>query len=220
MEKVEIPSSIAYYLNGIFSGCNRLESLTVNKRNPYYYSPENSNAIIETDSKRLVQGCNYTIIPDDVQIIGISAFEMFDKIESVNLPQSVYSIEQDAFHACVNLKSVNLHKDIKSIGETAFEGCTSLTDVYCYADDPPQISETSFPSCVTVHVTKESALKYYADPIWSLFNIVDDLTDSVEQHGFSQDKNGHLHYYDIMGRQSDLLHNKLRITKGKKYIYF
>ena len=220
LEKAEVPSSIWFFEKGVFAGCNNLKSLTVNRRNPFYYSPANSNAVIETDSKRLIQGCNYTVIPEDVQIIGMNAFELFDKIESVNLPLSVYSIEKEAYRSCVNLKYVSLHNNMESIDDNAFEGCTSLTDVYCFADNPPQITETSFPSNVTVHVSKESISKYYADPIWSQLNIVDDLSDNVEQHLFYLDENANLdHYYDIMGRQTDLPLN-LRITKGKKYYYY
>ena len=219
LTRVEIPSSLYNCQPGAFSACNNLKELTVNERNIYFYSPQGSNAVIEKDTKRLVQGCNYTTIPDDVKIIGENAFEGLYHITSVTLPDKVTAIEDDAFRSCTALKTVTLDSNLKTIGNNAFQYCSSLTDVYCQAATPPQLHSSSFPAGVTIHVTSEAAANYRGNKTWSLFNIVDDLTDNVELPAMTPDKDAsQQHYYDIMGRKTDSL-RKLRVGRNKKYFF-
>ena len=219
LTSVEIPSSIFYFGPGCFAQCNNLKKLTVNSGNKYFNSPYNSNAVIETATKKLVQGCNYTVIPKSVQIIGENAFQGFNGIEEITLTANITTIEDDAFCNCPNLKKVYLNKKIKTLGERVFKDCSSLTDVYSSAAQPPQISASTFPSRITVHVTSDAVSGYRSHPVWSLFNIVADITDSVEQQVMPdvQDDSEH-HYYDIMGRKADT-NSRLKISQGRKYLF-
>ena len=215
---VEIPESVVYFGAGCFARCNNLKKLTVNSGNSYFNSPYNSNAVIETESNRLVQGCNYTVIPKSVVTIGENAFQGFDGIEEVTLTANIKTIEDDAFTNCRNLKKVYLNKNIKTLGERVFEGCSALTDVYSSSAQPPQIDASTFPSGITVHVTSDIVSAYRSDPVWSLFTIVADITDSVEKGVMPDVQDNEHHYYDIMGRKADS-NSRLQISKGRKYLF-
>ena len=72
LESFVLPSSVTYIENGnIFGGCANLVSLSVEEGNPVYESPSNSNAII-TNAGYLACGCQTTVIPEGVTIIGES----------------------------------------------------------------------------------------------------------------------------------------------------
>ena len=219
LTSVEIPASIFYFGPGCFAQCNNLKKLTVNKGNKNFNSPEGSNAVIETATNKLVQGCNYTVIPKSVVTIGENAFQGFDGIEEVTLTANIKTIEDDAFTNCRNLKKVYLNKNIKTLGERVFEGCSALTDVYSSSAQPPQIDASTFPSGITVHVTSDIVSAYRSDPVWSLFTIVADITDSVEQQVMPdvQDDSEH-HYYDVMGRRAGS-NSRIQISQGRKYLF-
>ena len=50
-------------------------------------------------------------------------------IESVTIPETIYSIPSNAFNMCTNLKSVTLPNSITSIGGYAFADCASLEEI-------------------------------------------------------------------------------------------
>ncbi len=68
-------------------------------------------------------------IPDDVEIIGKSAFEDNASVELVVIPASVTKIEPYAFWGCEKLDRVVLGKGLKAIGDFAFANCTGLSDM-------------------------------------------------------------------------------------------
>ncbi|MDD6880851.1 MAG: leucine-rich repeat domain-containing protein, partial [Firmicutes bacterium] len=63
----------------------------------------------------------------EVTIIGESAFQGNNTIESVIIPVGVTEIQTWAFKGCTNLKEVSLPEGIVTIGAWAFDNCTSLT---------------------------------------------------------------------------------------------
>lgn len=68
------------------------------------------------------------IIPEGIEIISASAFDMCDA-ESIVIPNSVKSIEFFAFGGCTNLKSVKLPEGLKVIEAYAFAFCEELGPV-------------------------------------------------------------------------------------------
>ncbi len=66
------------------------------------------NCLIETRSKKLILGCNSSIIPvnGSVEIIGYAAFANCKSMETVILPKSVKEIEYAAFTNCPALKGM------------------------------------------------------------------------------------------------------------------
>ena len=106
LTRITIPKSVTSIEWDAFDGCSGLTSIIVDKKNKYYDSRDNCNAIIETKSNTLVWGCNKTVIPKGVTSIG-----------------------QYAFYGCSGLTSITIPKSVTSIGVTAFDGCSGLTSI-------------------------------------------------------------------------------------------
>lgn len=102
---INIPASVTNIGVDAFDHCIQLETITVDKENSVYYSE--GNCLITKNDKEVLAGCKTSVIPNDVEKIGIFAFDRCDGLTSINIPVSV-----------------------KFIGEAAFEGCTALKDVY------------------------------------------------------------------------------------------
>lgn len=133
---VTIPASVNQIGNAVFSGCNNLTSIVVAAGNTHYDSRNNCNAIIQTDLNILVQGCNATIIPNEVRVIGSYAFQGFNGFSSITIPDSVVSIGDYAFSNCSELISLTIGESVAGIGDHAFNG-GALTSLHCKPVTPP-----------------------------------------------------------------------------------
>ena len=105
-------------------GCNQLNKIIVESGNQYYDSRENCNALIETATNKLIQGCNNTVIPNSVTTIGDYAFYALQRLYEINIPSSVSTIEEDAFYDCVGLSRVNIN-ELSKWCEIDFKDCYS-----------------------------------------------------------------------------------------------
>ena len=124
-----IPGSVSSIGEGAFEGSHYLKSIVVDSSNKVYDSRNNCNALIYTATDSLILGCNTTVIPDDVKIIGQYAFYNYWALTSIIIPSSVISIGEGAFQECRVLTSIVLSNGLENIGEGAFHECTSLTSV-------------------------------------------------------------------------------------------
>ena len=127
LTSVTIPSSVTSIGSYPFAGTG-LTSISVERRNSVYDSRNNCNAIIETATNTLIQGCNNTIIPNSVTSIGYCAFYYCTGLTSVTIPEGVTSIGDSAFD-CAGLTSVTIPEGVTSIGYDAFYNCYGLTSV-------------------------------------------------------------------------------------------
>ncbi|MBR5633776.1 MAG: leucine-rich repeat protein [Prevotella sp.] len=129
LTSVTIPNSVTNIVGHAFSGCTRLTNISVASGNIKYDSRNDCNAIIETASNTLIQGCKNTIIPNSVENIGEAAFSDCSGLTSVTIPNSVTSIGFYAFTYCSGLTNVTIPNSVTSIGQSAFRGCSGLTSV-------------------------------------------------------------------------------------------
>lgn len=106
-----------YEFNGGMKSCKNLRSIKVDPNNPIYDSRNNCNAIIETRSNTLLQGCQSTVIPKTIKRIGDYAFWGCENLTSITIPYSVTSIGNWAFWDCKNLKTIILPRHIKNVNE-------------------------------------------------------------------------------------------------------
>ncbi len=58
--------------------------------------------------------------------MGDSAFKLCTKLESVVLPDNLFSVPTSAFEECTSLKSLSLGKNVEEIGTNAFKNCSEL----------------------------------------------------------------------------------------------
>ena len=129
LTSIAIPNSVTSIGDSAFSGCSGLESITVSSDNTKYHSSE--NCLIETESRKLILGCNNSVIPTDgsVTSIGYSAFRGCSSLTSITIPNRVTSIGALAFYDCGGLTSVTIGNNVTSIGGSAFSGCSGLKNI-------------------------------------------------------------------------------------------
>lgn len=130
LTSITIPNSVKEIEGQPFSWCDSLSTIIVDKDNAKYDSRNNCNAIIETISNALIQGCSKTIIPNGVSIINEHAFMGCRNLTSITIPESVTAIGDNAFYGCWNLKSINIPDKVNIIGKDSFHGCHSLEMVH------------------------------------------------------------------------------------------
>ena len=68
-------------------------------------------------------------IPDSVISIGFCAFRKCTSLTSITIPDSVISIGSGVFYNCTSLTSITIPDSLTSIGDQAFAGCTSMMTV-------------------------------------------------------------------------------------------
>lgn len=132
LESIFIPASVKQIDAGTFEDCTSLVSIVVHPDNPVYDSRENSNAIIEKHTNKLIAGCYKTIIPIGVKSIGTAAFSCCESLNAIEIPETVTSIGDRAFWYCSSLVSISLPSKIidfswrKEYYSAVFHGCESL----------------------------------------------------------------------------------------------
>ena len=183
LTEITIPASVITIVDNPFAACSNLATIVVDANNTVYDSRNNCNAIIETNSNKLISGSINAVIPDDVTEIGNKAFQSIKiSSQSVVIPEGVTSIGSTAFGGC-DLKTLTLPSTLKAIGITAFSTNMHMEDVYCYA--PSNAFEymgtgvwqqtNDLNRTVNLHVFPEDAEWYSNADQWNKFNVVGDL---------------------------------------------
>ena len=112
-----------------FSGCP-LDRIAVDGENAVFHS--SGNCLIETESKKLIAGCNNSVIPSDGSVTSIENYAFCGRkaLTEITIPDGVTSVGHRAFEGCAALTSISIPDSVTSIGRYAFSGCSSLTDVF------------------------------------------------------------------------------------------
>ena len=144
LASITIPNSVMSIGYSAFSYCEGLTSITVEKGNTKYDSRDNCNAIIETNTNKLIAGCKNTTIPNSVTSIGESAFYHCSGLTSITIPNSVTSIGNYAFISCSGLTSITIPNSVTSIGSYAFSDCSGLTSITFERSTLPEFGKYVF----------------------------------------------------------------------------
>lgn len=146
LREIILPCSVETIGKAALSGCSSLESITVDNRNPVYFST--GNCIIEKSTKLLVAGCKASRIPDDGSVIGIDrlAFYACNSLTDMTIPKGITGIGTGAFQDCTGLVRVTISDSVTSIGASSFRGCTKLTNILI-PDSVTDIGYRAFEGC-------------------------------------------------------------------------
>lgn len=127
----------------IFKDCN-LDEITISTANKDYKLL--GNCVLDKTGKKLILGCNKSVIPETVEEIGRWAFNGCTKLTELTIPDNVKRIEMEAFHGCTSLKSVNLPNGLIEIGIKAFYDCSALEKTNL-PESLEKIGDEAFGSC-------------------------------------------------------------------------
>ena len=127
LTSLELPAPLKEIGILMIAGCKSLTALSVAEENPVFYSEQ--NCIIERENKRLILGCNASVIPQGVTAIAKHSFQDAYQLHQVVLPDSVTEIEEYAFNGCSGLTSIIFSSSVTTIGDGAFTRCRSLESI-------------------------------------------------------------------------------------------
>ena len=129
---IKIPANVTSIGEDAFRECGGMNgptSIVVSPENTTYNSNGNCNAIIETKTNKLIQGCRNTKIPMGVTSIGDDAFMNCVGLKNIEIPVSVTSIGYKAFMGCYGLTGIKIPTSVTSIEDFAFWGCNNMTNI-------------------------------------------------------------------------------------------
>ena len=153
---ITIPASVSSIGIGAFNNCSNASSIRVVAGNTVYDSRNNCNAIIETQTNKLILGCKNTVIPNTVTCIGDRSFVQCDALERLVIPGNIERIESYAFCMCTNLTEIVISEGVISIGKSAFSRCSSLIEITLPAS-LTSIKDDTFSDCYNLSSIRVAA---------------------------------------------------------------
>lgn len=145
VKSITIPSTVIEIGTQILNK-QKVEEIIVDSNNLIYDSRSDCNAIIETATNTLIEGCKSSTIPEAITKIGESAFKGCFGLQSVTIPSNVTNIGASAFEGCSGLTSITIHDGVTNIDDWAFRGCIRLTSI-TIPDSVTRISNHAFEFC-------------------------------------------------------------------------
>lgn len=165
LQSLFIPASVTSIGQTIIGYANNMHQIVVHPNNTVYDSRDGCNAIVETSTNTLINGCMNSIIPNSVTSIGSSAFYGCSGIMGLlAIPNSVISIGEYAFNSCSGITSVDFGDSVISIGEYAFHSCRGITSVV-FGNSVASIGNSAFEGCYGLNAV------YYSGNISQWCNI-------------------------------------------------
>lgn len=150
LESIQIPKTVVnislkggednQHFGSPFARCESLVKIEIDPANPVYHS--DGNCVIETAAKRLILGCNGSIIPGDGSVteIGECSFDEAYTPSSLTIPEGVEKISAHAFDA-TGLSELVIPKTVVSIHPRIIENCNNMERLEVEEGNPVYHSE-------------------------------------------------------------------------------
>lgn len=156
LKAVNLPSTVMSIGENVFFLCSGLTEINVADKNANYASvggvlfnkdmdtvirypsskPEKEYEIpngvkhIAKFSFNILENMTKVVIPESVETIEESAFEVSDSLETVEIKNGLKTIERSAFNSCGNLKKINIPASVEYINlEYTFNSCSNLKEI-------------------------------------------------------------------------------------------
>lgn len=198
--ELHIPNNVTeinMYTWGILEKGNKnLSKITVSVDNQVYDSRDNCNAICKEDT--LIAGCNNTVVPNSVSVIGTNAFNGLPlssviipnsvkeigvsafsgtSLSKVTIPHSVLTLREWCFSECHDLSSIIIGRNVRTISPYCFYNTWQLQSVTNLSKTPQTIDGTVFYTYGTLHVLPGCKKLYEEVDFWKNFTIIEDAVD-------------------------------------------
>ena len=148
LKEIYIPKNVINIEASAFGGCKNLVSFDIDNENRVYDSRDNSHALIETNTNKLLLVTDKLIIPESIKIIGKNCFSN-KLIKNIIFPKDLEKIEDNAFSNCRLLKEIIIPDSVTAIGEATFSGCISLEKVIL-SNKIEEIKDNTFNNCINL----------------------------------------------------------------------
>ncbi len=149
LTEINIPASVTHIGDTILADCKALEIINVSSKNEKYISQY--NCLIEKETKTLLAGTNNSKIPTEFDLVtSIAPYAFFDldKLQSVDLGNTITKIGDHAFESCGALKSVEGIDSLVSVGDYSFAACGALKTIdFTNNTALTEIGKYAFHSC-------------------------------------------------------------------------
>ena len=134
--KIRHPVFVVFYLMTLVCHYSIANDQIIPQNEIWYTTSDNS--VVRPKAKAFSQqilsntyndGKGIIVFDKPITIIGASAFNGCDKIQSIIIPNGVTSIQRSAFLDCVSLKSITLPESLETVSVLAFSHCKKLEDI-------------------------------------------------------------------------------------------
>ena len=218
LTSINIPNSVTTFGYEAFYGCSNLTKVELN--NNALVSKNNSSSTPTPITRIFGIQVEEYIIGKDVMSIGNYAFLDNYNLTSVIISNGVVKIGEGAFEHCIGLTSITIPNSITSIEERAFNDCFHLTDMYCYAEEVPELGYNVFYNSngyATLHVPAGSLETYKAAGQWKDFKSIVALTDDDPKPTGIMNVNSNVmtveRYYTLDGKYTTTPHRGINIIR-------
>ena len=212
---ISIPSSVTSIGSSCFSGCSSLASMTVDVENSVYDSRENCNAIIETATNTMINGCMNTVIPSSVTSLGDYCFDGCSSLIAIAIPNSVTNIGAYCFSGC-SFTKFTIPSTVTSLGNWCFASCELLESMTCeiptaikggFFDNDTPVKEA------TLYVPEASLDSYKTTVPWKNFGAILPIsTDGINNCGADQSADI-VAVYNREGKKTNGLNRGINIVR-------
>ena len=138
LKKLHIPQQVKKIGTFLTAACLNITELSVDEKNMFYKSE--GNCIIEKATNKVIAGCNTSVIPDGVKIIGYYAFSLFALPNGISIPSSVEKIEYKAFYFC-EFTSFFIPETVTTLEASFITHGTQVTSLEVAESNPAYKSE-------------------------------------------------------------------------------
>jgi hypothetical protein len=123
-----IPPSTEDIDNEAFLDCHGLQSIKVEEGNKNYDSRNDCNALIRKSDNWLILGCDNTVIPEGVTVIGEFAFIRCNGLKSLHFPKSLEGFFYRSIYDCRNIQSLSVDEENATLDSR--NNCNAIISSY------------------------------------------------------------------------------------------
>ncbi len=116
-----------------------------------------------------------------------------DTTDAVVLESGITHIGNNAFNGFEKLNKIELPNTLTSIGQSVFAGCRKLYDIYAYPVEPPVADNSSFANYnVNLYVPCDNLRAYQMDAVFGSFKYIQCITTTANEQVQSDTISAHV----------------------------